>query len=130
MATLTAIKLIGDGADNPVTRTCLLEFCKILSSTGRKLKIIVSAGISLSASWASLDNLLTAGDLKNAGVNVLSVCKGGDAVCSPIGAYNSFRVTPIGPTLYYPSGWFNGDTHSNAYINPSISASLLTRMSS
>ena len=84
----------------------------------------------MAASWASLNNLLTAGDLKNAGVNVLSVCKGGDAVCSPIGAYKSFKVPPFGPDLVYPSGWFNGDTHSNAYIDPSISASLLTSMRS
>ena len=119
--TLAAISLIASILDNPVTRNCELNPCQSARAIGQKAKIVVSAGIQLAGNFgSSWSNLLSANQIKSQGINVLSVCKWGDAVCSPAGNTDKYKIPPFGPSIKIPGNspkWFHGETHSNAYGN-------------
>ena len=119
--TLEAISLIASILDNPVTRNCTLNPCQSARAIGQKAKIVVSAGIQLAGNFGyTWSNLLSANQIKSQGINVLSVCKWGDAVCSPAGNTDKYKIPPFGPSIKIPGNspkWFHGETHSNAYGN-------------
>jgi hypothetical protein len=134
IATITGFDLASKVLDNVATRNCPLAMCPVFVKIGKSLKVVVEGGIQLEANWQTAwADLRSSATLNNLGVSVLSVCKWGDAVCSPIaGAKRRSIRDPL--LLRYPflllipefkPAWFNADTHSNAYTNNAGMANAL-----